>query len=286
MDFPQKLLEEETSQILKRYKSTANQVYEIFVEVFSKKQSLLTKINEAYPEEDVTRWSDYKSAIKEIRKRVYYELRQYHQHSEKESTFTQKLDDMIKDGTTLAASSNLIHKLLSTHISTKERVSDLDNFYSTIRNFTERPDFVLDLGCGINPLSYPFYMPHPPSHYFAIDKDETSIELLKIFSNLWSPLQAKTENLETIRWQTFGTPDLVFMLKLVPVVNRHQKSTLNHLAQCPGKVIVITGSSTAMTKNQNIRHREDRVLRDFIEQSNRKIVGELEISSEFGYIIQ
>src|SRR3989344_9556167 len=47
-------------------------------------------------------------------------------------------------------------KLLAIAISTKERTSDYETIYKNIFAETGKPTTVIDLGAGLNPLSFPF----------------------------------------------------------------------------------------------------------------------------------
>lgn len=49
----------------------------------------------------------------------------------------------------------IITHLLSTHASTQERLPFYDRVYGKIFAITGKPGTVLDIGCGLNPLSYP-----------------------------------------------------------------------------------------------------------------------------------
>ena len=49
----------------------------------------------------------------------------------------------------------IITHILSTHASTRERLPYYDKMYKQIFAFTNKPKTVLDIGCGLNPISYP-----------------------------------------------------------------------------------------------------------------------------------
>ncbi|MBR9706030.1 hypothetical protein GOV14_03280 [Candidatus Pacearchaeota archaeon] len=68
-------------------------------------------------------------------------------------------------------------KLLSIVVSTKERVNDYSFLYESIFKHTGFPETIVDLGCGMNPLSYPF-MDLKKVKYFCYDIDEQDINFL------------------------------------------------------------------------------------------------------------
>jgi 16S rRNA (guanine(1405)-N(7))-methyltransferase len=53
----------------------------------------------------------------------------------------------------------IIDELLSTHTSTKERLPYYDEVYAEICART-KPKFIIDLGCGLNPLAYQYFVQH------------------------------------------------------------------------------------------------------------------------------
>ncbi len=60
------------------------------------------------------------------------------------------------------------NKILETHASTKERLQSYPAVYKKIFAITGKPKRIIDLGCGLNPVSYP-YMRLKGVHYFAAD---------------------------------------------------------------------------------------------------------------------
>lgn len=76
-------------------------------------------------------------------------------------------------------SDELLLRMLSTHRSTKERLPFYGEVYASIFEMTGTPESVLDLGCGLNPLSYGWLGCHPS--YQAIDLSKKDMELLERF---------------------------------------------------------------------------------------------------------
>ncbi len=71
--------------------------------------------------------------------------------------------------------------LLSQHASTRERLPILEQFYQRIFKETGKPDSILDLACGLNPLSFP-WMGLPCSvHYYAYDLNRPRLALIHSF---------------------------------------------------------------------------------------------------------
>lgn len=285
MQLPEDLLEREITRILEQYRATPEQVRAIFLDVFGKNKQLLRNIHDRHPQEDVTRWRDYKAAVKDVRKRVYYALRQYHQGADETTALGEQLAaaaSVTNDLTDLRA---ITRQILETHVSTRERHPYLAALYEQLFAAVGTPEHIVDIGCGINPISFPYYAPYTPVIYAAIDKDPRSITLLNTFSKIWTPLHPRQQDIRACAFSDRDTPDLILLLKVIPVVQRQTPDLLPILAKLPGRYMCITASSVAMTKNVAIQRREDRVLRDFIATTGREVCATVEIPNEFGYIL-
>lgn len=289
-NLPPTLLQVETEAICQRYRIDPAEARAILEQHFAARPKLLKKIAERYPAEDVTRWGDYRKVMKAVKKQVYYHLRQYHQDAAKEADLKQQLATLVSAGTAQAEMEAVIVELLSTHVSTKERFPHYITFYDTLFDLIDPPRTILDLGCGLHPLSYPFQQTGTTTQrYIALDKDAEAIETLALYAPHVEParLEPICVDLAAVRWRDYleAPADLTVMLKLVPVVVRHHQDLLVHLAQVPSRWLLVTASAEAMTRKQSIRRREARVLREFIALTGREIVADFEAGSEFGYLL-
>ena len=123
-------------------------------------------------------------------------------------------------------------ELLSRHSSTKERLPFYQAMYQSIFNITGKPATILDLGCGLNPLSLPF-MELKKVNYFAYDISKNEVDVLNKFFNslpknsLW---KGKAQILDiTDVEKVLGLPiaDICFLFKVTDIVDRghgHKRS--------------------------------------------------------------
>ncbi len=286
---PADLLQTEVQAICQRYRIDPTEARAILEQHFTAQPKLLQKIAERYPAENVTRWGDYRKVIKAVKKQVYYHLRQYHQDTDKEATLKERLAGLVSAEAEPAEIEAVITQLLSTHVSTKERFPHYIAFYDTLFDLIDPPHTILDLGCGLHPLSYPFQQTDT-TRYIALDKDAEAIETLALYAPHVAParLEPVCVDLSTVRWSDYlnAPADLTVMLKLVPVVARHHQDLLAHLASVPSRWLLVTASAEAMTRKQSIRHREARTLREFVALTGREIVADFETGNEFGYLLK
>ena len=74
--------------------------------------------------------------------------------------------------------------ILSSHASTRERLPLLDVFYERLFTLTGKPDAVIDLACGLNPLSFPWMGLPLTTRYYAYDIHRPRVELINHYFNL------------------------------------------------------------------------------------------------------
>jgi 16S rRNA (guanine(1405)-N(7))-methyltransferase len=282
---PEDLLEAEVNAICKRYRATPEQARAALIEALAAAPGLAKAVQ---ARKDVTRLRAYKDAVKAARKQVYYELRQYRRGADAGISSAAQLEAQVHAGAALAEVQPTVQALLQGHSSTAER--DAAAFYRALFDLVEPPTTVLDVGCGVHPLTYPFGA-LPTSLYMALDRDAEAIRALEAFAALVEParlvpVQADLTGFDWTQVQQHAhTFDLALMLKLVPVVRRQHRDQLAFLAQAPARQILVTGNVHSLTRREDIRAREDKALRAFISQAARQIVDRFETPGEFGYLL-
>lgn len=290
---PPEILQSETAAICQRYRIEPAVARQIIAETFASRPALLQKILATHPRQDVTRLSDYKAAIKQARQRVYYHLRQYHRDHTQETLLKQRLSHLVRSSAPPDQLQPVITELLRAHISTQERLDHYGAFYHTLFSILPPPRTIIDIGCGLHPLSYPFTTAGQQSElYLAIDKDPQAIQLVAAFAPTATPahLLPLVSDIGLLNWQHCLVDglypyDLAFMLKLIPVIARQQKALLPLLAAIPARRILLTASATAMTRDEAITRREDHVLQQFIKMTGRPVLHTFSITNEFGYLL-
>lgn len=115
-----------------------------------------------------------------------------------------------------------VQPLLQLQSSIKERLPILDEFYRKIFNITGVPGSIVDQACGLNPLTY-FWLP-PGIKYFGFDIDWDQAEFLKSVFKILNIDKVKIA-LGDILIDEFPKADIVFLLKLLPLLEHQQKSS-------------------------------------------------------------
>nr|AQS33446.1 hypothetical protein [uncultured archaeon] len=120
---------------------------------------------------------------------------------------------------------NKLDELLKTHSSTSERL----DFYPQLRKIIEtlKPNSILDLGCGLNPLA----LASKKINYFASDINNSDLIIVKIFFEK-NNLQGKTfvYNLRNPS-KNLPTADLCLLLKTIDTLGEKNHNLTAHLLE-------------------------------------------------------
>ncbi len=247
-------INEQVNLICKKYKISEKDAESAVLQKLDKNKALFEILHRDLKEIYKTRI--YKDFIKDLKKDIYYKLRSY---------------QMNRD---VSAES---------HISTAERQKEINSFFEQITPELQLSKKVLDLGGGMFPITVPFEK-FNFNEFVWVDKDKKSYDKLK---SAQLPDYVELINLELQEFLTSNheTYDFAFMLKLIPVIYRQEKSLLELLSKVNAKYILITGSKEAMVKKQDIEYREDKIIKSFINTTNKKILKKIDLSNEFGYLL-
>jgi len=230
----------------------------------------------------------FRTIVQLAKKKIYYLLRQYDRNQELQKNLIKQL----QEASPRQENTNILSQLALTHISTKERIADIDIFY---QNFFEHfPDLntIVDIGCGIHPITFPF-SEQQLSLYLGLEKDQNSIRILNAFKKTipttanFIPVRWNIqEGWETIQQNYTKSFDIALMFKLVPVVMRTDPEMVEVLKNTPAPSWIVSGSKFSMTKKESIEKRERRIISKFIRASGKEIIDEFSISEEFFYVLQ
>lgn len=142
--------------------------------------------------------------------------------------------------------SDKLKKMLHLHISTRERMSCLHEFYGFIFDNIKQPESVMDIGCGFNPFTLQCF-PQKPAKYYALDIDSRIADLNnRYFKSLGMPELAKCMDIAA------DTPDITadaaFLFKLLPLIDRQAKGrSIKLLKETDAQFLVITYPTKSLT---------------------------------------
>ncbi len=176
-------------------------------------------------------------------------------------------------------------KILLLHKSTKERLPFYDFLYSKIFSVTGKPKKILDLGCGLNPLSFPF-MKLNKVKYLATELTEEDCKFIneyfkkfKIDGKAIVLNLLKTENLSKL-----PKVDVCFAFKLLDTLETLKKGISEDLLKkVKAKFIVVSFPTKTIGQKKKISTKRLVWFRKLIKKM--KFVS-FEIENEIFFIIK
>lgn len=278
---------------VKRYKIDPVTAADIVTGTISEYPAFLAFFEREMPLKDILKTRLYDEIKTKSKRKIYYALRQYNKDCEERETLTAQLQSLQSSGSSVPVFSEEVARVVSqlarTHISTRERMESSESFYAQIFEYIGGSESVVDVGCGLNPLIFPFDGDgNSVTCYAALEKDITCISALDVFSGFpgknvlhalhWSIKEGWGPVIERTGVRRFHA---AFLMKLVPVVSRIERGLLDILREVPADTWVVTGSRTSMTKYIDIERRERKIVKQFISQSGKEVAAEFLTPDEF-----
>lgn len=154
-----------------------------------------------------------KLIIKNIRKRLREIYGAFHIDMNKRIKLLHKLEDSIKNKAPKAEIFDLHEKILLTHKSTRERLDYYDGIYKSIFKITGKPHSILDIACGLNPLSI-IFTGLKNVRYIAIELTEEDCSFLRKYFKIMH-LNGIAIKKDLISDNIFPKTDVCFLFKVL-----------------------------------------------------------------------
>ncbi len=188
-----------------------------------------------------------------------------------------------------AAQKKLVDEILSTHASAKERLPVYNTLYKKIFAVTGKPRVILDLGCGINPFSFP-YMGLKKCAYLAYDINEEEINILNQYFSLLRRkipyFEGRAAAADIQQMPKIPPADICFLFKMTDVLdkNKGHKATEEMLKRIPARHIVVSFATKTMSGKKMTAPR-----RNWMEWLCKRLGYEftiLEFENELFYVVK
>jgi 16S rRNA (guanine(1405)-N(7))-methyltransferase len=152
------------------------------------------------------------------------------------------------------------------HASTRERLPHINTFFRTIWEVTGKPHRLLDLGCGLNPLTLPWMHLDADANYIATDVDAGALEVVGGFLEaVGQPHVAEARDLVV----DIAVPaaDVALLLKLVTTLDRQDPLAAARLLDAlPARHAVLSFAARSLGgrggRERTYRDRLDRLIAD------------------------
>jgi len=288
------ILGELTDDVVARYRISWPQAEQMIRDSLAS-NSQLCQAGAANPSAaKVKRTRVFKDAASEAKRNVYYHLRAYRAQEEQLTQLITSLRQVTPE-TAPDERDQAVAAILASHASSRERWAGRDDFYRNLFASVASPRSVLDIGCGVHPLMFPFdaEWSRRVECYFALDSNPQDIACVEAFANArqfqgklvpvrWDLAEGWSGILERARCDSF---DLAFLMKIVPVVERQHRELLPLLCETPATTWLLTGSRISLTKHVSIERREKRVLEEFVRRAGRVVQHEFVVGEEFAWVV-
>ena len=271
------LIDEVIAAAVRRYRVEEAEASELVREAFAKDRELRRAVESGRSAERVARTRAFKQAAASARRSIYYRLRRYKRKGAETDSAIGPLIGRLERASSPQEIRAVALEIARRHVSTSERLADLDHFHRQLFGLIGKAGTVLDVGSGVHPLVFPFGgLGRGIQRYVAADKDPVAIAAVNAYSKaradgrlvgvVWD-IQSGWESL--LQVCTPARFDVALLFKLVPVLHRQDRRLLEGLARTPAELWVVTGSKVSMTKRRSIERRERAVLRRFCEMAGR-----------------
>ena len=175
--------------------------------------------------------------------------------------------------------------ILRQHASTAERLPDLENFYAPIFAITGHPTSILDLACGLNPLTLPWMNLPPTTTYQAADIDTEMTRFLNSFLHL-TPIHGTAATNDLIAAPPQAQADIALLLKTLPCLQHQTRDLHPILDQIQANWLIISFPTRSLGhRNKGMAATYRAFLQNLINPRPWK-THELLLPSELIFIIQ
>jgi 16S rRNA (guanine(1405)-N(7))-methyltransferase len=177
--------------------------------------------------------------------------------------------------------------IMANHSSTNERLPILDEFYSWIFSSLPAITSILDIACGLNPLSIPWMPLQAGTTYYACDMYADMVEFIGDFMKLM-PFVGHTQVCDVVADPPNAPVDLALALKTIPCLEQIDKQAGTRLLDgLNARYLVISfpakslgGYSKGMVENYEIHFEELTAGRGWDVQAR------LEFGTELVFVIK
>jgi len=179
---------------------------------------------------------------------------------------------------------SICQRILESHSSTRERIPYLQQFYSSIFKITGTPQIILDLACGLNPISLRWMDMHGKVQYHAYDMHHPRIDLINRYFEL-EGLPTLAEHRDILVDPPETQADLAFFFKEAHRFEQRRHGCNRDFWQALNvEHLVVSLPAASLDGKRNLTERQYRLVANTIENLPYDMV-DLSIGNEIVFII-
>ena len=182
----------------------------------------------------------------------------------------------------LSEAKGFCQELMELHSSSQERLEDLSAFYQKIFEVTGIPNRIVDLACGLNPLSYPWIHELASIPYIGYDIDQKTTQLMsELLMSFGYPAQVHFNDLFLTIPEHLES-DTVMLLKALPCLEQQEKGiSVQLLTEIKCRFLVVSFPSKSLGgKSKGMETNYEAFLHSIVDEASHfihKIIFEREI---------
>lgn len=219
-----------------------------------------------------------KEIVKEVKKRLHRIYGSFQIKKKK------KRDSLLEDLKKKTSSVAIHKKILETNLSTKERLRSYKKLYERIFEITGKPKSILDVGSGINPVSYIFLGCDPK--YIAIEIDSEEVNFLNEYfkiKNIDGKAILMSINEENVK--KLPKTDVCFLFKVLDPLEKKGHKFSEFLIKGIKSKFIVASFSTKTISNKKMKYPK----RGWFEQMIRRLGYRYRLVktlNEFYYVVE
>jgi 16S rRNA (guanine(1405)-N(7))-methyltransferase len=176
-------------------------------------------------------------------------------------------------------------QFLKQHISTRERLPFIEDFYKKLFQLSGQPGSILDLACGLNPFSIPWMGLTEDTQYYAYDIHHPRIELVNQFLK-GIGLKPLGMVQDILVHPPLTPADVAFLFKEAHRIEQRKRGATRWLLeQLQVKWIFISLPRISMNGQRDLSQRMRTLIHSILNHLPWEI-GELEFENEIVFCIQ
>lgn len=181
----------------------------------------------------------------------------------------------------------LCAKIMSTHASTRERLPIIEDFYKKIFSQFPKPNIVLDIACGLNPLAIPWMgLNAGTTNYYAYDIYQDLADFLNGFLGILE-ISGQAISCDVLETPPTQEADVALLLKAIPCLEQVKDDAgARLLEKIPAKIIVASFPVKSLTgKNKGMLVNYDEHFQTLVTGKNWEVT-KLSFATELVYIVR
>jgi 16S rRNA (guanine(1405)-N(7))-methyltransferase len=162
-------------------------------------------------QQELPKHASEKAMLKAVKRKLHNIVAPYLGEPDYDA-LTERLSALKDSAPDSADTRAFCRNVLAQHASTAERLPYLDTFYHTLFQTTGTPKTLLDLACGLNPLSFPWMNLPISTAYYAYDIIQPRVDFINAFFSR-NGLQPLAENRDILASPPTQHADLALFFK-------------------------------------------------------------------------